>query len=97
MRITLNVDDFGTLKASANGEPQTTFPKLNFVLKTMYVAKNFYENRLRVASSGIINVPSQCYDITTSDTNGIANSDLHIYVRYITNSQLGYGATGVSC
>lgn len=29
--------------------------------------------------------------------NGIANSDLHIYALYTTNSAIGYGATGVSC
>jgi hypothetical protein len=50
-----------------------------------------------VTSSATIIPPVECYDFNTTDQNGIGASDLHIYVRYITNSQIGYGATGVSC
>lgn len=35
MRITLNTDDFDTIKPSENNEPQTTRQKLNFIKKAM--------------------------------------------------------------
>lgn len=50
MRITLNTDDFDTIKASENGEPQTTIQNLNFIKKAMMVTKAFYQSRLRVSS-----------------------------------------------
>lgn len=49
MRISLNTDDFTTIKASANGEALTTMDNLNFVKKAMQVAKYFYEHRLKVS------------------------------------------------
>ena len=45
-------------------------------------------------------MPTLCNDYippTTDSDNGIAASDMHIYVLYITDSTIGYGATGVSC
>lgn len=30
-------------------------------------------------------------------SDNIAATDLHIYVRYVTDNTIGYGATGVSC
>ena len=56
--------------------------------------------RLKVAPSTLIKSPVECFDFDTplnDRSNGIASSDLHIYVRYITKSALGYGATGISC
>ncbi len=47
-----------------------------------------------------IYAPLTCYDFNppTNDVqNGIASSDLHIYVQYVTDGSITYGATGVSC
>lgn len=49
MRISLNTDDFNTVKASANGEALTTMNNLNFVKKAMQVAQYFYQQRLKVS------------------------------------------------
>lgn len=38
------------------------------------------------------------YDTPTNDRDfGVSASDLHIYVKYITDKATGYGATGKSC
>lgn len=47
-----------------------------------------------------IYAPATCQDFSPSSndvSNGISSSDLHIYVRYVTDSTISYGATGVSC
>ena len=47
-----------------------------------------------------LTAPMQCVDHTTplNDRSiGISGSDLHIYILYATNANLGYGATGKSC
>ena len=47
-----------------------------------------------------VTIPSTCFDynVTANDVaNGVGPTDLHIYVLYVTDSQRGYGATGVSC
>lgn len=44
--------------------------------------------------------PTTCFDFDPPQNdinNGIASSDLHIYVQYITDKSQPYGATGVSC
>ena len=49
---------------------------------------------------GTITAPSTCVDFTPSATaqgSGYSNSDLVIFVQYITDGSLGYGATGKSC
>ena len=67
----------------------------------MQVAASFYMSRLKVSPESLISIPSMCHNDYTppqSDIdNGIANSDLHIYVLYSTTNQVSYGATGVSC
>lgn len=100
MRISINTDDLSTLKPSVNGEPQTTLANLNFIKKAMQVATYFYQKRLKVSPQMSITIPSTCQNYTvpaTDVSNGVGPTDLHIYVLYATNSQVGYGATGVSC
>ena len=68
----------------------------------MQVAERFFQLRLKVTPVARIVSPATCMEfipLSNDRTFGISNSDLHIYVRYITiNSTLfGYGATGVSC
>ena len=69
-------------------------------MKAMKVATKFYESRLKVSTEGTVDIPSYCYDFyppATDVTNAISGTDLHIYARYITDSTIRYGATGVSC
>ena len=73
---------------------------LNFLKKAMQVTEIFFENRLKVSTIARIYAPSTCQDFNPSSndvSNGISSSDLHIYVRYVTDSTIGYGATGKSC
>ena len=66
----------------------------------MKVAAYFYMSRLKVSPEGLIDIPSLCHDYSpplTDVQTGKANSDMHIYVLYSTDSTVGYGATGVSC
>jgi hypothetical protein len=43
-------------------------------------------------------VPTTCFDFNPADGNSpIAGTDMHIYIRYITDKTQGYSATGVSC
>jgi hypothetical protein len=100
MRITLDTTNFSTIIAGANGAANTTTSHLNFILRAMQVTANFYQNRLQVTQLSRIYSPSNCFDFPTplnDQTNGIASSDLHIYVRYVTDKNIGYGATGISC
>jgi hypothetical protein len=100
MRITLDTTDFTTIKAGANGAAATKTANLNFILRAMQVAASFYMGRLQVTQLSRINSPTTCFDFTTpvnDRTNGIASSDLHIYVRYLTDKNIGYGATGIAC
>ena len=53
-----------------------------------------------MSSVGTVYPPDPCFDYTPSDTdqtNGFAATDLLIYVLYIADSGISYGATGVSC
>lgn len=100
IRITLDNTDFNSLKAGVNGASTTTTAHLNFILRAMQVATTFYQNRLQVTQLSRIYSPATCFDFSTpanDQTNGIASSDLHIYVRYLTDKNIGYGATGISC
>ena len=66
----------------------------------MQVATSFFESRLSVTQVTRIYAPSLCFDhvTPTSDRDsGIASSDLHIYVLYITDKAEAYGATGIHC
>jgi hypothetical protein len=100
IRITLDTNDFNTIKTTLHGESQTTSANLAFIKKAMLVVQNFYQTRLKVSTISRVFAPSTCADFNPSSndvSNGISNSDLHIYVRYITDRTLPYGATGVSC
>lgn len=100
MRISLDTTNFSTITEGKNGASNTTTSHLNFILRAMQVTANFYQNRLQVTQLSRIYSPSSCFDFTTplnDQTNGIASSDLHIYVRYTTDKNIGYGATGISC
>ena len=49
---------------------------------------------------GTVYPPNTCFDFNPSATdvsNGFAATDLLIYVRYVGDSGITYGATGVSC
>ena len=98
IRITLDTSAYNTLTAGATGTSTTT--NLAFIKKAMTVAQNFFQNRLKVYPLSSLSAPGLCVDYTppTNDQNfGIGASDLHIYVLYVTDSALTYGATGGSC
>ena len=66
----------------------------------MKVAANFYMSRLQVYPLSSLQAPGLCVDYTPSindQTYGIGASDLHIYVLYVTDKSITYGATGRSC
>lgn len=67
----------------------------------MSVVQTFFQTRLKVSTISRVFAPSVCtpdFSPPTNDvSNGISSSDLHIYVRYVTDQTIGYGATGVSC
>jgi hypothetical protein len=66
----------------------------------MQVAEAFFEARLEVTQVARIYAPTTCFDFNPPQNdiaNGIASSDLHIYVQYLTDKAITYGATGVSC
>lgn len=86
IRITVNSDDFNSIKSTNNGEAQTQSVNLNFIKRAMLVAKTFYQNRLSVAAEASVLVPITCYDFNPADGNSsIAGTDMHIYIRYITD------------
>jgi len=66
----------------------------------MEVAQAFFQNRIQVTQVARIFSPETCFDFDTplnDQQNGIASSDLHIYVRYISDKSKFYGATGIHC
>ena len=66
----------------------------------MLITEYFFEKRLKVSTISRVFAPSYCVDFSPANndvSNGISSSDLHIYVRYITDSSESYGATGKSC
>jgi hypothetical protein len=101
MRIELDTTMFsGAIQAGQNGAASTTTTKLNFVLRAMLVAQTFYQTRLQVGQEATIYAPVTCVDFTTplsAQSAGFASADLVIFVRYVTDAGLTYGATGKSC
>lgn len=66
----------------------------------MQVAQIFYQTRLQVGQVANILAPAICVDYSTpsnAQSSGYSNADLVIYVLYITDANLTYGATGKSC
>lgn len=102
MRIHLNTDHLNSVKASENGVSQTTITNLNYLKKSIQVARTFFEKRLSVIPESNIKSPSSCTDDYTPpavDVSTGINTDLIVYISYLTSSSSakGYGATGVSC
>ncbi len=62
----------------------------------MLVAQTFYQSRLKVGSTASISSPDSCAEYVPANAT-YANADLVIYVRYTTDKNQGYGATGKSC
>ena len=61
MRITLNTDDFDTVKPAGTGLSVTTLTNLAFVKKSMQVAAAFFSSRLKVTpENGNLDVPTFC-------------------------------------
>lgn len=66
----------------------------------MTVVQTFFMMRLKVSTVSRVFPSATCQDFNTPANdvaNGISASDLHIYVRYVTDNTIGYGATGKSC
>lgn len=98
MRIYLDTTEFNDpLKSPLNGAASTSTVNLNFVLKTMQVAKTFYESRLQVGAMASITAPAYCVDFAPTTTTAFSDVDLVIFVQYITDKGQTYGATGKSC
>ena len=54
----------------------------------MMVTKTFYQKRLQVGQVGTITAPDPCVDFSptaTAQTGGYSNTDLVIFVQYITD------------
>ena len=62
----------------------------------MAVTQVFYQTRLQVGQTASISSPLFCVDFSPP-SQAYANADLVIYVRYITDAAIAYGATGKSC
>lgn len=95
LRMTLDTTSLNTVVSP------TTATSLEFISRAMLVVKQFVYVRLKVYNEiANIKAPATCVDHTTptvDTTNGIANSDLHIYVLYVTNSTWIAPATGKYC
>lgn len=69
----------------------------------MLVVQTFFQTRLKVSPVSRIFAPSSCIDLPAPSSNDVSNgisaSDLHIYVRYVTDNTaaFSYAATGASC
>ena len=100
MRILLDTTPFSNtvITPGVNGAATTTRTSLDFIVKTLNVAKTFYEKRLKASPLLSITVPDTCVDITPYNKGTVINNyELIIYAQYLTNKQIGYGATGKSC
>lgn len=79
----------------------TTSAVLTFLSKAMKVVKQFVTARFKVSPESSNNIAnSMCVDFTTpanDRSSGIALSDLHIYISYVTDNTLQYTATGKYC
>lgn len=95
LRMTLDTTSLNTATAP------TTAAALEFISRAMLVVKQFVFTRLKVYNEQAnIKAPTTCVDYTTPSvdvSNGIANSDLHIYVLYVTNGSWSAPATGKYC
>jgi hypothetical protein len=95
LRMTLDTTNLNTVTAP------TTTAALEFISRAMLVVKQFVYVRLKVYNEQAnIKAPSTCVGYTTPAvdvSNGIANSDLHIYILYVTNSSWTAPATGKYC
>ncbi len=101
IRIELDTTMFNDpIISGLNGAATTTTTNLNFILKTIQIAKTFYESRLQVGTMATIYAPPDCVGYTPSTTaqgSGYANADLVIFVHYLSDATITYGATGKSC
>lgn len=102
IRITIDTTDFNIIKTTTHGENATTLNNLLFLRKTMLVVQSFFQTRIKVSTVSRVFAPSTCVDFSPSSndvSNGISSSDLHIYVRYVTDNTaaFSYAATGLSC
>ena len=52
----------GSIVAGANGASNTTITRLNFLIQSLAVAKEFYQIRLKVGPLASITVPNYCVD-----------------------------------
>lgn len=95
IRITVNDLALNTVTTA------TTSAVLTFISRAMKVVKQFVTSRFKVSPESSNNVAnSLCVDFTTplnDRSSGIALSDLHIYVSYITDNTQQYAATGKYC
>ena len=96
MRIFLDTTNFSTITTGKNGAATTTATNLNFILKSMKVAQNFFQKRLKVGAVATLTSPLICNDFNPP-SQSYSSADLVIYLRYTTDSSIGYGATGASC
>lgn len=86
------------ITAGLNGASTTTTTNLNFILNSLVVAQNFYQKRLRAGQLSSVTIPNSCVDFSPDNPGGtVANYDLLIFARYLTDKNIGYGATGKSC
>lgn len=93
--MTLNTSNLGTAVAP------TTASTLSFLVNVMKVIQQFVKLRFQVyAEQANIAAPATCVDYTSPSvdvSSGVANSDLHIYVLYESNSSKSSVATGKYC
>lgn len=101
IRITLDTTNLNTIYTPTNGEDKTTIEKLNFIKKAMLITEYFFEQRLKVSTIARVFAPNTCilgFTPPENDIkNGISSSDLHIYVRHITDNTIDYKATAKHC
>ena len=100
MRIFLDTTPFSNtvITPGSNGAATTNRASLDFIVKTLNVAKTFYEKRLKASPLLSITVPDTCVDINPYNKGTVINNyELVIYTQYLTDSKIGYGATGKSC
>lgn len=95
MRVTTNTSTLNTAISP------TTTATLDFLKNAVSVIQQFVYLRFKVYNEqGNIVAPTTCAGYTSPNvdvTNGIANSDLHLYVIYESNSSKNYAVTGKYC
>ena len=66
----------------------------------MLVAKTFFTIRLKIVRLPRVFPPQLCHDYNPVENDwryGVSDSDLHVYGLYVTNKNINYRATGISC